>query len=148
MRVHSAVDFKSHLVIFSSIAFITAAFLYLTVGAGFSLGALAIGIGAIMLAAAFLLWILFGTYYELYEDGLHCKFGPFSEVIYFDDIRHLELSNNAEASMSLSSRRIVIYQYDDEYTMISPRCRERFLTHLESYCQYLEETKDENKTPA
>ena len=139
MRVHSAVDTKSHMVIFSSIAFITAAFLYLTIGAGFSLGELAIGVGAIILASAFMLWILFGTYYELYDDCLYCKFGPFSEVIYFDDIRFVSLSENSETSMALSSKRIVIYQYDDDYTMISPRCRERFLRHLKSQCLYLEE---------
>lgn len=130
---------KSRLVVFSSITFITAAFLYLTVGAGFTPGELAIGIAAVLGTSAFLLWILFGTYYELYEDCLYCKSGPFSEVILFDDIRRLELSENLEASMALSSRRIVIRQYDKEYTMISPRCRERFLSHLKSQCRYLDD---------
>jgi hypothetical protein len=87
MRVQSAVDVKSHFVIFSAIAFIAAAFLYLTAGAGFSALGLAIGIGAILAASAFLLWILLGTYYVLYEDCLDCKSGPFSDVILFDDIR-------------------------------------------------------------
>jgi hypothetical protein len=41
--------------------------------------------------------------------------------------------------MALSSRRIVIRQYDEEYTMISPRCRERFLLHLKARCRYLED---------
>ncbi len=143
MRVHSAVDTKSHVVVFTSIAFVTTAFLYLTVGAGFSFYALTIGIAAILLAAAILLWILFGTYYVLYEDCLYCKSGPFREVILLDDIRQLELSENAEASMALSSRRIVIRQYDEEYTMISPRSRERFLSHLKARCRYLDD-----KTPA
>jgi uncharacterized protein (DUF1810 family) len=143
MRVQSAVDMKSHLVIFSAIAFVTAAFLYLTVGAGFSPYELAIGIGAILAASAFLLWILLGTYYVLCEDCLYCKSGPFSEVILFDDIRYLSLSDNFQASMALSSRRIVIRQYDEEYTMISPRCRERFLRNLKSRCRYLED-----ETPA
>ncbi len=129
--------------IFFSIAFITAAFLYLTVGAGFTPTELAIGISAILGASAFLLWILYGTYYELHEDCLYCKSGPFSEVIRFDDIRRLELSENAEASMALSSRRIVIRQYDEEYTMISPRSRERFLSYLMAQCRYLDD-----ETPA
>jgi hypothetical protein len=139
MRVQSAVDVKSHFVIFSAIAFIAAAFLYLTAGAGFSALGLAIGIGAILAASAFLLWILLGTYYVLYEDCLDCKSGPFSDVILFDDIRYLSLSDNFQASMALSSRRIVIRQYDEEYTMISPRCRERFLLHLKARCRYLED---------
>ena len=130
---------KSNLMIFSSIAFIMTAFLYLTIGAGFSLTELAIGIGAIILASAFLLWILLGTYYVLYQDCLYCKSGPFSEVILFDDIRYLELSENAQASMALSSRRILIRQFDEEYTMISPRNRERFLTHLKTRCRYLDD---------
>ncbi len=141
MRVQSAVDVKSHLVIFSAIAFVGAAFLYLTAGAGFSAVELAVGVGAILASSAFLLWILTGTYYVLYEDCLYCKSGPFSEVILFDDIRYLGLSDNFEASMALSSRRIVIRQYDEAYTMISPRCRERFLTHLKARCRYLEDDR-------
>ena len=125
--------------IFLSIGFITAAFIYLTAGAGFSPATLAIGVAAILTAAAFLMWILFGTYYEFYEDCLYCKSGPFSEVILFDDIRQIELSENLEASMALSSRRIVIRQYDAECTMISPRSRERFLSVLRAQCRYLDD---------
>ncbi len=139
MRVQSAVDMKSHLTIFSSIAFITVAFLYLTVGAGFSFAELAIGIGAILCASGFLLWILFGTYYELYENCLYCKSGPFSEIILFDDIRHLELSNNTRTGLALSSRRIVIRQFDEEYSVISPRHRERFFAHLKVRCPHLDD---------
>lgn len=143
MRVHSAIDTKSRVMVFSAIAFITAAFLYLTIGAGFTLYELAIGASAVLLASSFLLWILFGTYYDLYEDYLYCKSGPFSAVIFFDDIRGISLSDNACTGLALSSCRIVIRQCDEEYMTISPRYRERFISYLKARCRYLDDKSAE-----
>ncbi|MBS4031481.1 MAG: PH domain-containing protein [Clostridiales bacterium] len=91
----------------------------------------------------FLAWIYFGTYYELHEDYLLCKSGPFREKIRYDNIKSLKLSRNLLASMALSSKRIEIRQHGKNYitgtTLISPENREEFLAELKSRCKNLEE---------
>lgn len=141
MRVNSAVDIWSEALIFSSIAFLTAAFLYLTVGAGFPPQQIFIALAAVLAASSFLLWLLFGTYYELRRNYLYCKSGPFVERIRYDDIRYLELCSNISTSLALSTRRIEIHQYDDGLiidTMISPKNRKLFLAQLRDRCQHLD----------
>ena len=98
---------------------------------------------AVLPIAAFLLWIRFGTWYELREDELYCVSGPFRERIRYDRIRSLRLTSNRLSSMALSARRIEIRQHGKGYltgtTLISPENREAFLAELAGRCHHLDE---------
>lgn len=98
---------------------------------------------AVLPIGAFLLWIRFGTWYELREDELYCVSGPFREHIRYDRIRSLRLTSNRLSSLALSARRIEIRQHGKGYltgtTLISPENREAFLAELAGRCHRLEE---------
>lgn len=93
-------------------------------------------------ALAIILWIYFGSYFELKEDYLYCRLGPFYEKIHYDKIKSLKLSRNFLSSMALSRERIEICQHDKGYIMgttyISPIDREEFYKALAQRCQNLE----------
>lgn len=92
---------------------------------------------------AFLIWIYFDTYYELRENYLYCRSGPFFEKIYYDKIKSARLSENLLSSMALSRKRIEIRQHGKGYitgtTFISPIDRDEFLWELKNKCKCLEE---------
>lgn len=91
---------------------------------------------------AFLIWLYFGTYYELREDYLYCKSGPINEKIPYDSIKSIKLSENMLSSMALSRKRIEIRQHGKGYitgtTLISPKNREEFLEELKKRCRDLD----------
>lgn len=91
---------------------------------------------------AILIWIYFGTYYELQENLLYCKSGPFFERIPYEKIKSIKLSRNLLSSMALSTKRIEIRQHGKGYirgtTFISPINREEFLQELVKKCPNLE----------
>ncbi len=90
---------------------------------------------------ALLLWIYFGTYYELRDEYLYCRSGPFTEKIAYSKIKSLKLSRNMLSSMALSGDRIEIKQHEKGYflgtTYISPEKREQFMSELISRCKNL-----------
>lgn len=92
--------------------------------------------------AIFTLWMYFGTYYELRDDHLLCKSGPFSEKIVYEKIRSLKFSRNPASSMALSIDRIEIRQHGKGYitgtTFVSSEDREEFMNDLEIRCKNLE----------
>jgi hypothetical protein len=142
MRINSEIDIRNEAMIFSAIAFMSVGSVYLTASMGFSLQMAAIGCTAVIVASALLLWFLFGSYYELHEEHLFIRCGPFTESIRYDDIVCLRLIRDTSSSMALSSKRIEIQQYCDGIlteTMISPKNRKAFLTHLKDRCRYLED---------
>lgn len=141
MRINSAVDIRTEALVFSAIVFMTAGAMYLISSMDFSLQMAAIGGASVVIASAFLLWFLFGSYYELSEEYLSCRCGPFTENITYDDIVSLRLCKDTSSALALSSRRIEIRWYDEGYiteTMISPKNRKVFLAHLKARCRYLE----------
>jgi hypothetical protein len=141
MRIKSAIDFQNEALIFISVALIVMGAPYLSAAMGFSLQMAMIGYATAFVASAFLLWFLFGTYYELHEDYLYCRCGPFSESIRYDAIIGLRLSKNTSSSLALSSKRIEILQFSDGIiteTMISPKNRVIFLARLKAHCRYLD----------
>jgi hypothetical protein len=136
MRVKSIVDGYFKLIIFAAIG-------AMAVLSGFFARALLLspqeallGYGAVILGAALLLWLLYGTYYELCDDYLLCRSGPFVAKIPYDSIRQLTLCESLSSSMAMSVRRIQILQQDGDndtgITLISPAGRELFLTRLNS----------------
>lgn len=90
-----------------------------------------------------LLWTYFGTYYELKDEYLYCKCGPFFEKIRYEKIRCAKLSENLLSSMALSTKRIEISQFGKGYflgtTLISPIDREKFLLQLIKRCPNIED---------
>lgn len=142
MRVKSAVDRWFKAVVFGVIVLLVAAVTLLMLTTSFSLYQIVIGCAAVVLASALLLWLLYGTFYELREDYLYCRSGPFVEKIGYDKIKYLGYTDNMLSSMALSSRRIEIRQYNKSYiagtTMISPENIEIFLAYLKLRCRNLE----------
>ena len=90
----------------------------------------------------FLLWIYFGTWYELRDELLFCRCGPFFQRIPYINIRSLKLVKNPLSSMALSLERIEIREHGKGYilgtTFISPVNRETFLEELAVRCPNLE----------
>jgi hypothetical protein len=142
MRVKSAVDRRFKAVVFSVVGFLVAAVILLMLTTSFSAYQIVIGCAAVAIASALLLWLLYGTFYELRDDCLYCRSGPFVEKIGYDKIKYLGFSDSMLSSMALSSRRIEIRQYEKGYitgtTMISPENIEIFLGHLTQRCRNLE----------
>ncbi|MEI7884143.1 MAG: PH domain-containing protein [Clostridia bacterium] len=139
MRIKSTVDKWFNILIFSIIVILLGSVVIMPQEA------MLLSFLLIIPVIAFLLWIVFGTYYELREDYLYCKSGPFREKIYYDKIQTIKLSNNLFSSMALSSKRIEIRQVGKGYfagtTMISPINREMFLVELQARCKKLAEEK-------
>ncbi len=91
----------------------------------------------------FLLWIYFVTWYELRDEYLYCRSGPFFQRIPYRNIKSLKLTRNPLSSMALSLDRIEIREHDKGYilgtTYISPVNREAFLKDLAGRCTGLVE---------
>ena len=90
---------------------------------------------------ALLLWVYYGTYYELRDDYLYCRCGPFSEKIAYSKIKSVRFSRNMLSSMALSLDRIEIKQHGKGFilgtTYISPENRKEFMRELISRCNNL-----------
>lgn len=90
----------------------------------------------------FMVWIYFGTWYELRATCLLCRSGPFFQRIPYGRIRSLRLCTSILASLALSVDRIEIRQHGKGFvlgtTYISPAGRENFLRELALRCPNLE----------
>lgn len=142
MRVKSAIDAWYGVPVAAAIFVVNFLGVYLALALQLSPFEAAVGCSASLLAALFLLWLLLGAYYELRDDCLYCRIGPFSESIPYEDIAYLALSDNLISSMALSAKKIEIQQHglhrNREMTMISPKNREVFLAYLKTRCSNLE----------
>lgn len=82
--------------------------------------------------------LLLATWYELRNEYLYCRSGPFVERIPYKRIRSLRLCENLWSSMALSRHRIEIRQHGRGWitgtTYISPVDREGFLEELQERC--------------
>lgn len=133
MRVRSAVDSWLTVAVVATIAVLIASVVFLPGAAG------PLGLAVTAVIGGFLLWLYFGTYYELRDEHLYCRSGPFVERIPYDRIKSLRLCRNLYSSMALSLDRIEIRQHGRGFvtgtTMISPVDRERFLEQLQARCR-------------
>jgi uncharacterized membrane protein YdbT with pleckstrin-like domain len=134
MRVKSKIDFWVGILIWSVIVIMVGTMTKLNDQTAISY---VIGLPLI----ALLLWIYFGKYYELRDEYLYCRCGPFTEKIEYLKIRSVKLSENMLSSMALSGDRIEIKQHGRGYllgtTFISPENREQFMSELTSRCKNL-----------
>lgn len=141
MRVKSAVGLSYKLVTYT-LAILTASILMTASKGTLPVQNVLMSYAAVLITEAFLLWIRFGSYYELREDYLYCRSGPFVEKIRYDQIKSVRLCNGHVSSMALSSKSIEIRQRCKVYllgiTMISPVNREEFLRQLLMRCGNLQ----------
>lgn len=90
----------------------------------------------------FMIWILLGSYYELREDELYMRIGPFFGRIKYENIKKIRLETNFLSSMALSIHRIAIEQRNKStvrgIARISPINREEFFEELKRHCYNLE----------
>ncbi len=143
MRVRSVIDLHIKIMVFLVIGAMLVLSAVLTLAMAFTLALAVWGYLAVLLASGLLLWLLYGTYYELRDDHLYCKTGPFVEIIPYEAIAYLALSDNNQSCLAPSTRRIEIHYYSSGYkdaTMISPQSRELFLARLRQRCINLRRT--------
>src|SRR5690554_4961824 len=104
MRVKSKIDLWLRIVIWITV--VTMALIIFIIPQNEKAIGCAVGIPMII----FILWIYFGTYYELRNEYLFCRSGPFYEKIPYNKIKSVKLSHNILSSMALSLKRIEIKQ--------------------------------------
>ena len=89
-----------------------------------------------------IMWVYFGSWYELRGNYIICSYGPIKEKIYYSRIKNVGLTENRAPSYALSKKRIVIKQHGNKnvkpITMISPDNRKVFLSELADRCLNLE----------
>jgi hypothetical protein len=88
-----------------------------------------------------LIWIYFGTYSELKETYLMCRFGPFFSRISYDSIKSIKKVDGMLSSMASSTKQLEIKEYGKKdifgTTYISPENREEFINELKKRCSKL-----------
>jgi len=101
---------------------------------------LGLGTGALFLAlAAFVVWVLRGTRYELHPDRLVVRSGPFRWTVPLAAIQEVHPTRNPLSSPALSLDRLqVSYRGSRIGIMISPEPRSAFLQHLAARAPHLE----------
>jgi hypothetical protein len=146
MRAKSTVDRRSKTIVFGSVALLLAIAVLLTLTVRLALSQLLIGYGSVILASSFLLWLLYGTFYELRDGCLYCRSGPFVERIGYDSIRYLGYSEGMRIEIrQLDIRPIRRFATRGQgiglvtmTTMIAPENLEIFMAYLKQRCHYLD----------
>lgn len=142
MRVKSKIDSWISVIFFGTVIIMLSVF-FTSSGEGRSIAFIS-GVPVIVL----MLWIYYGTWYELRDDYLYSKSGPFFEKIRYENIRSVKLSKNLLSSMALSVYRIEIRQHKKGYilgtTFISPVDREVFMQDLIERCKNLDMNSSSN----
>lgn len=132
MRVKSAVDWWIGLLIWVAIA--------ITVGSMITVppNERKLAYAIIIPTVAFMLWLYFGTFYELRGEYLYCRSGPFFARIPYANVKTIKLTQNPLSSMALSTKRIEItYESKSFFSgliYISPPDREEFRRELVNRC--------------
>jgi hypothetical protein len=136
MRVKSKIDLWVAIIIWAGILIMA-----VTMATQFDQSVLGYAIGLPVIAL--LLWIYYGTYYELRDEYLYCRCGPFLEKIAYQKIKSVKLGRNLLSSMALSLDRIEIKQHGKGFllgtTYISPENRDQFISDLISRCKNLDQ---------
>ena len=85
-----------------------------------------------------ILWILYGSFYELRENELYIRIGPFRQHIPYDKIHSIEKTKTVLSSMAMSVDRVEIARNDKGrllgVTQISPQDKERFILEISKRC--------------
>lgn len=105
-----------------------------------------LALGAVLLgAAAFMLWVLYGTGYRVGEHALHVRAGPFRWRVPLDAIESVTPTRNPLSSPACSLDRLRVGHRTargERALMISPSDKTGFLDALARRCPQLERTAD------
>lgn len=82
-----------------------------------------------LIPGALLLWIYFGTHYDLEEHSLVVRHGPLRWTIHYDDITDVRLVRNVWSSAALSIDRVCVVSRRVSLH-ISPLDRETFVVEV------------------
>ena len=78
----------------------------------------------------FIGWIWFGTGYEISDDELKIRCGPFRQRIPLQEIKEIKITRNPLSSPALSLDRMEIKYGKSKRVMISPADKEGFIKML------------------
>ena len=87
-------------------------------------------------------WLLWGSYYQLRDDEIYSKMGPFFSHIKYDLIKSVKLRKSILSSMAMTINRVEIQVHNKSYirgtTFLGPKNREEFAAELKQRCKNLE----------
>jgi uncharacterized membrane protein YdbT with pleckstrin-like domain len=136
MRIKSKIDWWLGGLIWTIVVILAAAFM-MTPKEG-----RIVAIAVMLPILLFLIWMYFGTYYELRDTYLYCRSGILMAKIPYERIKSVKLSQNLFSSFALARKRIEIREHGKGFIMgttyISPPNREEFLRELTIRCKNLE----------
>ncbi len=96
----------------------------------------AFALGASVLVVAFMLSVLYGTFYQFEGDTLRIRSGPFRMNVPLAEVRAVTPTRNPLSSPACSLDRLRI-EYGTRSVMISPADKEGFLATLRARCPLL-----------
>lgn len=92
---------------------------------------------------ALTLWICYGSYYELKDEELYIRYGPFHQKIKYHKIKSVRETRNFLSSAAMSLDRIEIREHDKSFAMgttyVSPLDKDEFMRTLKKHCNNIEE---------
>jgi hypothetical protein len=105
---------------------------------------LAISVSALLLvAAAFVVWVLSATSYRISDTTLLIRCGPLRRKLDLDDVDAITPSHDLLAGPALSLDRLrVIYRGSTVGVLVSPQDRDGFLDCCASHCRHLRREGD------
>lgn len=86
----------------------------------------------------FLVWVWFGTYYDITEKEVKIRCGPIKETVPFDKIIKIRKTRNLVSSAALSLNRLEIQYGKYNFTYISPKNKEEFINTIKEKCPTVE----------
>ncbi|OMP67853.1 PH domain-containing protein [Domibacillus epiphyticus] len=84
----------------------------------------------LLIPAIYLLWIWFGTRYEIQQSILNVHFGPYKKIIDIGTISTIRQTKNPFIDPALSGDKIEINYNEFETINISPKDKEAFLRQI------------------
>jgi hypothetical protein len=142
MRFRSKIDRFFISVIFISLLLITIAYLIPLIFIGRpSIMDIIVVVSLYAFSAGFIIWTGFFQQYELCEDYLYIKGGPFRSRIFYGDLSRVRATRDIYSGYRiLSSRDALEIYYRTGFwgsVKISPRDKELFLSELDKRCSHL-----------
>ena len=83
-----------------------------------------------IIIGAFIWQIYTQSFYQLDQDDLRIKFGPFRLKVAYTDITDIKPSRNFMSGMALSFDRVAIYKRGRLWQLISPVDKDRFIKEV------------------
>ncbi|MGG1632578.1 PH domain-containing protein [Rossellomorea sp. NRS-1567] len=142
MKFRSKIDRFFISVIFISLLLISIVFLIPLILTGRpSILDIIVVVGLYAFTAGMILWTGFFQHYELCQDYLYIKGGPFSSRIFYGDLTRVRATRDISTGYRVLSSRdaLEIYYRTGSWgsVKISPRDKELFLSELDKRCSHL-----------